>query len=401
MLVVIEVLSGILAIVGFIALIRQIYRSVNDRYDGVTYKTYIKDLSSNEFLQWRTDYLKKYYEDISFINMFGKPYPVKNYPSKGEKYPFSKIASSSLSTTEIVQEKPILTTSQKVFLKKIDSVVKRPQSIGYAIDTIHFDNEGYFESFTSKPCTFIQTLTTCFSLEYEVYKQFLKARSRDALEISLPERDAMHQGLPIEHIFNSGANRMAMLSVQSLVMFKNHTDEVYKTIIAKRSEKVSYSPNTWQFIPCGYFEQYDPGNSKFVIENNFDPVLAILRELLEELFNLEEFTQNDDGAPLQQITNHDVSLYLIEMLKDGRAEFIFLGSVFDIVTLTHKLSYLLIVDDIEFSKSHFQPNFEIRNMQLVPIAEIVNLIEDDFLMPESAGLLNLVLDNENVQSRIN
>lgn len=380
----------IIAFIGILWGGYKTYTSLSEKYDGVTFNKYCEDLSSVSFLQFRMDVIADYYKSTDFPVIFGKKYPIQLYKSGYENYPFNQLESSVLISSDVPEIEKKFTKNQKIFLKKISSVVKRPKNLGYQLESINFNEHNEFISFTAKPCYFIQTLSTCFSLEYEIYKQY-RTRNKD---LQLFERTALHAGYDKKEIFSSGLNRHSMLSVQALVQYKDHVSGEYKVIISKRSNKVSYSPGTWQFIPCGYFEVFESVDSKIAIESNFSSLLAIFRELLEEVFNEEEFVDNVDGSPTQNILSHDVSKYVLDMLNKRMIEFVFLGTVLDVVTLTHKLSFALVIHDESFSKYKFKPNFETKDMHLLPISKIESaLAEDDFFMPESAGLLRLASDS--------
>ena len=407
-MLIIEYLNIITIVAAFIALIFTTNRkrkAVAEKYSSVSYENYCKTISSNKFKSWRNKVLFEYYESNKFIDLYGKKYPVIIFPSLIEEYPFYFLKKSSLDTATYEDKNIKSSLGKKKFLRIISCVVKRPNNIGYAIKNMKFDENGMFKSFTAYPCTFRDTLITCFYLEYEIYRDYLKNKNKKEnklkdVKVRLKERSLVHSGYSEDEIFRTGKNRNAMLSVQALIVFKSHIDREYKTILIKRSTNVSYAPNTWQIIPCGYFETYEKSNTEYTIKNNFDPTLAILREFLEELFNFEEYIENEDGRPIENITQNEYSLYILDKIEKRTASFIFLGSVLDVITLTHKLSYLLIVDDLEFSKSQFHPNFESNDMQIVPMNEIDEMMKEDLFMPESAGLLSLSLKNNDLKSRL-
>jgi hypothetical protein len=401
----IESLDQITIISAAIALCILIYKATKEyytKYDGVTFTNYCKDISSIGFLNWRQLLIQKYYETEKFVQAFGIDYPSIVFPSSNPHYPFTTLQNLKLGPKKKKKKKE--TRLQKIYLKKLKQVIHRPNNVGYALDEIVFDETGKFKSFNCYPCTFKETIQSCFCLEYEIFKAFKKSKGTLNIDkeilASQNMRNEYHSNGSIHKTFTSAEGKDAMMSVQSLVIFKDHKTKTYKTIISKRSNKVSYAPNTWQFIPCGYFETYEISNIEYTIEKNFDPTLAILREFLEELFNVEEFIENTTGKPVERITNHPLTVYLDNTIKQGKAEFIFLGSVLDVVTLTHKLSYLLIIDDEEFSQKRFQPNFESKDMQLVEVSELHKLLHNQRLMPESAGLLKLAVKTDELKKKI-
>jgi len=296
---------------------------------------------------------------------------------------------------------------QKEFLSVLGNTVTRPESIAYALRELLFDEKGCLTGYWAKACTFKLALTTSFVLEYELVKAFSKRKSlrkaqqlgRSELEL-LPMRRAIHGQSPKEDVFVSGVNRFPILSVQMMVLFKSHIDNKYRTFIIKRSDRVSYGPRTWQFIPCGYFEMFEPQANKYSVRSNFDSRLAIFREMLEELLGKADFIENANGVPADNIMNDDNIKFLIDAIENERAHFRWLGAILDLVTLTHKLSFLLVIDDPAFSTRYFEPNFEARHLQIFLLEQIGDVIGSDLLLPESAGLLRMALEHPLTKQRL-
>ncbi len=365
-----------------------VVRFVFNKYKKMRYYNYCKEISSRNFFEWKLDIIQQIFPNDTFISMFGVKYPVVTINSTHEKYPFNILESESKLRFDERKEKKY-TKYQNFYRNLLSPVVKRPNNIGYALKNFNYNNDGNIVSIDCFPCSFEQNLKSSFYLEYELYINYKKNKADKTINnIKYPERFNFVQNRDIKQILNSNNTHDSMLSVQCFMVFKDRYG-IYNTILSKRSKKVSYSPNSWQIIPCGYFETYEKSNTNFIIQNNFKPSIAVIRELLEEVFNEKEFIKNEDGQPIQRILNHNAWLYIEKMITDNKADFVFLGSVYDLVTMTNKLSYILIIDDIEFSKMDFYPNFETKDMQIVSINKIQSVLGKELLMPETAGLLDL------------
>lgn len=404
------IIGGILAIYAFLGLLRRCWRLVceNAHRLGARRATLFNStIRSARFHQWKAALLDLLYDDSENVRVLGIDYPVICY----------KASVSAVMPAEHLEEpdqdalwhdherKPHPLQSE--FLSVLGATVMRPESIAYALRELLFDENGCLIGYWARICTFKLGLVTSFILEYELFKAFLRcdrkgtspATKSDALRM-LAIRTAIHGAGDERAILCTGANRHAMLSVQMMILFRSHVDGTYRTFVIKRSDSVSYGPNTWQFVPCGYFEMFESHVSKYSLKSNFDSRLAVFREMLEELFGKTEFIENPNGIPADDIMNDLNIRFVTDAIEDGSAHFRWLGTVLDLVTLTHKLSYLLVIDDPVFSKRHFEPNFEATHLQIVRIEQMSDVVESDLFLPESAGLLQLALEHPLVRQRI-
>jgi len=362
-------------------------------------KKYYTVLGTKEYLEWQTLVLSKIYDEFNFIIVLDWKYPTFCFPSKSVcKYPFKEVLDKNELDVNIDNYK-ISSKLQKEYKKIVGTTIRRPLLKGYMLNKLVVDEDNKVGSILAKVGTYEQNVYTSHILEYELYRLYLskakdisKLKSTELLKL-LPLRNNIHKGCTQIEVLSSGANRYSLLGVQMFVMFLDHDDNSYKVLVIKRSEDVAQKPNFFQFIPSGGFEIFQNFDDEFVLRNNFSLRLSLFRELLEEAFGEEEFIHNDKGVPEESILSHDKIIYLTELLKINKAHFEFLGSVNDVVSLRHLLTFVLRVDDIAFSKQIFLPNHESKSIQLFKLDDLQQRIEKGKICNDSAGLLHLVMKN--------
>lgn len=279
-----------------------------------------------------------------------------------------------------------LTKSQKEYREIVDDVVKRPGNVGYGFAKAEITSDGKLRSLWAKPCTFEQSLVTAFHLEYELFEAISGKQKVDDLPSRRLIEDVTkpHGGLAL-----SGLGRMGLMSVQSAVVLAPPGEEE-RVLVAKRSDSVSYCPAHWHLIPCGYFEMFEQVHDPATIKENFNPVHAVMREYLEELFDLDDEI-NAQTRISSYIDEHDLVLRVRDAIDNGDAEFQFLGLVLDLVTLTQKLSFALVVRDRGIiERAEFRANFETKSLQAWSTSHFAERGRNKLWMPESVGLWDLL-----------
>ena len=160
----------------------------------------------------------------------------------------------------------------------------------------------------------------------------------------------------------SGDGRDSLLSVQMLIILRSNRTKKYEVKIVQRSYNVAIKQGVYQFIPSGGFEILNDSNDDIYddieLEENFSPGCAVFRELLEEMFNMQEFEGNGTGSVEERLLKDPRIVRIEEMLADGRATRDFLGSVLELAGMRHELSFVLVVHDEDYAKTQFIANEE-------------------------------------------
>jgi hypothetical protein len=198
-----------------------------------------------------------------------------------------------------------------------------------------------------------------------------------------------------------GNNRHSLLSVQMIIVAYSKKRGKYCTLIFKRSNKVALKPNYYHIVPAGGYEIFEQEDTThgYIIRQNFDIELALFRELIEEIFNGKDFEGNTTGETNDIIYKHPDVIDIINMLEKKTAYLQFLGNVTDLMTLRQELSFLLLVDDPEFLEKNFKPNFEGKDLQIVPLEDLHEFLNGELLYPSSSGLLDLMKNSNLIKER--
>lgn len=262
----------------------------------------------------------------------------------------------------------------------LDGKIRFPDRPGYMLDEITTDGEGYFDKLRVHVGTFAENVYSTHVLEYELYKAFLEFKDSnldnpeicERLKEFLQIRNKMHQDVfdsivgkredNMRHSLLKGVGRDSLLSVQMLVVVKSRRTHDYEVKIIQRSNDVVIKPGIYQFIPSGGFEILNDSDDNVYddleLVENFSPGCAIFREYLEELFNVPEFEGGGTGSIEERLLKDPRITTIERMLKEGKAELQFLGSVIDLAGLRHELSFVLVIHDEAYSEAQFLANEE-------------------------------------------
>lgn len=270
------------------------------------------------------------------------------------------------------------------YCRMLDGKIHYPNRPGYMLDKIITDEDGRFDKMQVHVGTFAENVYSTHVLEYELYRAYQQFSDKDLnnpeiweqLKSTLTIRNSMHSDVKAtsgkefdKEMRTSLLNwdgKNSLLSVQMLVIIKSRRTQKYEVKIVQRSNYVVIKPGVYQFIPSGGFEilndsNHDTYDDSKLIEN-FSPGRAIFREYLEELFNAPEFRGTGDGSIEDRLLKDPRISTIENMLKDGKAEFHFLGSVIELAGLRHELSFALIIHDELYSENKFIANEECSNI---------------------------------------
>lgn len=394
-------------------------------------KDYIKNLEkNNDFHLWHIDFLKNFYANILNEELNLSLTQINNRT-------FSNIAISKKRflqdeySQDIIFPKLIISSTEKKIkkelkeqrrevrynsfgskinlLKKLNRYRKEKlRQFNYALITWRGLGYGYnpgfiLDSFDFSNCiwklscklgNYKNTIFSSNFLEYELYcayknynKKSIHRFKKKHLDYEyivqdVPHRNFIHRKIESYDLTEAtcGFGRSSLLSVQMMIVYYSIKDKTYKTIIQKRNAKtVSAKFSHYQFVPAGGFDVCLPHETLYSpinLRKQFDLKTIIYREILEELFNENDFqgTYGDKGRidPYTRIYGSPQIKLLEELIRRGKAFLIQLGSAFDLVNLRHSISYLLFIpknDDPRFEEElvfnmKFNDEFSFTNTEL-------------------------------------
>lgn len=181
---------------------------------------------------------------------------------------------------------------------------------------------------------YFDMLATCAALERE---------SQAAAEAGLmraPLRTAYHRPVAPDAALLRGVGRSAAIGIGTLTVFND--GDVYRAILAKRSEATAFDSNMYHVLPAMMF---GPTTADFADRREWSVKHQIWREVLEELFGLPE-----ESAPKRRdyFYDHPALRYLLRLLETGMAQLCATGIILNLLTLRPEISTLLLIHDPEW-----------------------------------------------------
>jgi hypothetical protein len=370
---------------------------------------YHQVLSSSKYLKFQEKLLEKYYYEDSkryIVEVFGEKYYAYYFKANDsiQKYPFGNLC-NDLSFKDEKIEKTGYNSSkyQNEYKSIMDTKRPRYDVKGFMLDKFTLNVNGEIEKMSTFVGSYKDNVFTSHILEFELYKIFKKYKNYNLdsdkeykkVISKMKYRNAIHNSKSIKQVLSSGCNRSALLGVQLIILFKESNGR-YKTILIQRSSDVASKPDYYQFVPSGGFEIYDNQGEKstLTIKENYSVELAIFRELLEEVFGKKEYDVGNGNEDLRKLEEDGKIRYIREMIKNKKVFFEFMGSAIDLVGLRNELSFIMRIDDIEFSKNHFYKNIEGKIIKSVYLDQVENFIDDKKkLNPASAALWKMCINN--------
>ncbi len=390
-------------------------------------------MNSKDFMDWQDKILLKIYGDKYFTNIFDTMYPVyligidgnygfyevnslcmdENDEALIVEEDSNKLKLPDIYKTEIMTkgvEKDPEALKEELMLKRelmgtgrwwkgynwfMARSMRDGNHIGFILS--HINNNGFNKNAKIQKIhlgigSYKLNLLTSHILTYELFKAYekLKKEGKDVDNVELetlwpmiPFRRYIHyingcfeNGANVGNVLFSGAGRYAMLSVQCLVVLctteKGHPK--YKTFFGKRSNsthKVSTKLGCFQFPPSGGFDLYDEDDMDNieVIKNSCLLNLALMREYLEEIFNIKKYAKVDKSnklscdATIGRVNDDPHTVRIKEMLdttiKDNRfkkgtkqAYFTTVGANVDLIDLRLSVNFLLVINDYNYYKDN-------------------------------------------------
>lgn len=390
-------------------------------------------MNSQDFMKWQDKILLKIYGEEYFTSVFGKLYPVykigidKNYDfievnslcMDNNKKPLivndgsGKLILPDIYETEIMTkgvEKDSEALKEELMLKRelmgtgrwwkgynwfTARSMRDGNHIGFILS--HINNNGFNKNAKIQKIhlgigSYKLNLLTSHILTYELFKAYekLKKEGKDVDNVELetlwpmiPFRRYIHyingcfeKGANVGNVLFSGAGRYSMLSVQCLVLLCTTENGYpnYKTFFGKRSNsthKVSTKLGCFQFPPSGGFDLYDEDDMDDIeiINDSCCLNLALMREYLEEIFNIKKYAKVDKSnklscaATIGRVNDDPHTVRIKKMLKttikDNRfkegtkqAYFTTVGANVDLIDLRLSVNFLLVINDYNYYKEN-------------------------------------------------
>jgi hypothetical protein len=388
-------------VLGIIVIARKrIRKLLNARNQTIRYETNRK-MNSTSYLEWVQCVVSKIYGDLEFVSIYGRKHPaVILRPGKRFDYPFTDLC--HLTSTDIRDIR--LNRLQKRYLRFLGDSVKRPKMKGFAVKEILLDELGRVAAVNAQATNYQQNLVTAHILEWELFKRYDKNKEiTDDILLDLKFRSTYHGGqTPLEAVLKpSGA--YPLISVQALVIYKDYKDPnnvMWKAIVAQRQKNVAIKPELWQIQPAGGFEVYGHEDDDLDIQlrQGFDVRAALFREYAEEIYDIEELSFRSDGRDSGSILSEPHISHLIELIHANKASMDFLGIITDLTILRQELSFLIVIDDPEYSRHPILGSSEAKNIFSLSMAELKTTFSTQNVHSSSAGLLQLAIESDRLRT---
>jgi hypothetical protein len=174
-------------------------------------------------------------------------------------------------------------------------------------------------------------LATCAALEHELREAVAEGWMR------APLRTTYHRNVDPQESLGRGRGRSAAIGIGTLTIFND--DGVYKAILARRSQMTAFDSGLFHVLPAMMF---GPTTADFADPREWSIKHQVLREVLEELFNMPEARNPQTWDFFYQ---HPALVYLQSLLDTGRANLYLTGIIINLLTLRPEISTLLLIRD--------------------------------------------------------
>jgi len=394
----------ILGFAGLVFLGIQIKYVLNSRkiFDKLKKKIF-SSLIQQEYLAWQQEIFEKLYTNVEYSTLYGRKYPALIIrDSKNHKYPYDELC--ELKECDLPQIQ--LNKTQKKFLKILGTKLRYPKMKGFALKKLVINDQGFLERIEAITTNYKQNLATCHILEWELYKYYQKSKKIPDTPIlileNLPYRKKYHANREGFKAILEPKNAYPLLSVQAIIIYKDYSSDTipnWKVILKKRNDKVAIKPGFLQFPPAGGFEVYgtEDDEDDFLLKKGFDVRSAIFREYSEEIFDNEEMQIKPDSRESDYIYKEDNVKELMQSIKEGKSYLDFMGIIVDLSVLRHEISFLLLIDDAEFSKKTIYGNWEAQDIMSVRLSELKDYCNTGKMHSSSAALLQLASENKRLK----
>jgi len=156
---------------------------------------------------------------------------------------------------------------------------------------------------------------------------------------ALPRRERVEAstGDPLR----DGEGRCAAMTISMLFAFR--LKDGYYCLVRRRSKEVAVSQGLYHVVPAGMFEKaYGDAEKEWSVRFN------ILRELLEEVYDVTEAQWPNEGLP-ESMYGISPLPRLMELEREGKAQLSVTGVCSDLLTCRTEICTVLVVDDVAFA----------------------------------------------------
>lgn len=174
-------------------------------------------------------------------------------------------------------------------------------------------------------------LSTCAALERELRHAVAQGWMR------APSRATYHRRVQATEALRRGVRRSAAIGIGTLTVFNDAGR--YKALLARRSAATAFDSGLYHVLPAMMF---GPTTASFTDPREWSVKHQVLREVLEELFNMPE---QHSPARWDFFYDHPALRYLLSLLDSGGAQLCASGIILNLLTLRPEISTLLLIHD--------------------------------------------------------
>lgn len=186
---------------------------------------------------------------------------------------------------------------------------------------------------------YYDNILTQYAMEWELTRALRRESGSIADRLQnaqLPLREAIEIG---RNPVVDGGGRCTAITVSTLLVFRREHDYWY--LLRRRSAAVGVSAGLLHVVPAGMFEAPNSGDPWSV-------ELNVWRELLEEVYNEKEQHGSGSAELPDSIRNKEPIKTLLQLLKEGNAEFAVTGICCDLLNLRPEICTVLFVKSPDF-----------------------------------------------------
>ena len=178
---------------------------------------------------------------------------------------------------------------------------------------------------------YFDMLATCAALEHELREAVAEGWMR------APLRTTYHRQVDPQESLLRGWQRSAAIGIGTLTVFND--SGTYKAMLARRSDKTAFDNGLFHVLPAMMF---GPTTADFADPREWSIRHQVLREVLEELFNMPE---HKAPSSWDFFCQHPALVYLHSLLNTGEAQLYLTGIILNLLTLRPEISTLLLIRD--------------------------------------------------------
>lgn len=349
---------------------------------------YSRELRSSDFVDFSNEVLLLYYADIrqDFVTFEDVRLPVATIlAAENVPYPFDSLC-IPYSQTELIGQsgRRCYGCSWRglVYRYLVGNGIRRGWLQGFMLDKAHVDGAGRVIGVSCRDGTYSDNVYSSHILEFEMFMAYRRWRGRTNGVAracrAMPLRNAIQVACGSAGAVQNGEGRASLLGVQMLVAARDKSGG-YSLLRITRSSSVAASCGLHQFVPSGGFEVFDKieqseGESLDAeeLKRHYSIRNAVFREYAEELFGRCDFELGDGEDPCRKVDEDADVKHLVGLLREGKAKMVYLGNVIGLMSLRQELSFVLIIDDVQYlNSSAFKTNEEGRgHVHKIPFAEV-------------------------------